>query len=125
MKKLNRVEFNYWTDQFMCGGMQVGGEFTAKLTDEEVTELRKVSEEHGRDLGAIMNHAPELFEKLKDLAYEDIEKQMAEENYGCYDFRGPEFKGWSRKKKIEYIMSDSEEEIRNSIDVGFEIPENI
>ncbi len=125
MKKNYRVEFQYWTDQFMCGGMQVGGFFTAKLTGEEVTELQKVAEEHGRDLGAIMNHAPELFEKLKDLAYETIEKQMAEENYDCFDFSGPEFKGMSRKKKIEYVMSELEGEIRNSIDVGFEIPEDL
>lgn len=115
------VIIDFWTDKFLCEGGQAGGCTSVCLGVQQVSKMKKVIAEHGRDFTAFHEFAPDLCNKFIDACYRRLEFDMATEAYNCSDFQGEEFNGWSKSQKIAYIRRNSEDDIRNMFSIRFEV----
>ena len=119
------MTLNYWTGMFRCGGGEVGGTVEIPVTEEEKRRLETYRSCHAREFTELLaTRDPGLLERIHGLAAKALERQMAEDAWGNFDFSGEEFEGWTYEQQLQYVMDQADPDV--SVDdicsLVYEIP---
>lgn len=122
------IDFGYWSRLMRCGGGEVGGTFTAKLTMNEISQLKSIAKEQGTSSEIFEKNMPKLYARLLKMAYTALDIQMAKEAYPEYkSICSEQFKGLSYSQRIAYIRNDKEQgaNIEDLFQLTIEIPSTL